>query len=114
MAIGASVTEGNEGSLLLLLSGLTYFVGRVHFLLDDPFDGPEYVPYSESLATHFMSAAEQCLPGPSAPPEPIRIANASRLAADVSPASMALVEALDSVGADFLSQSKASPGSGPR
>jgi hypothetical protein len=96
--IGRSVTDGNEKSLLVLLSALTYFVGKVHFLRDDPFRDPDYLPYSRLLAAHFMNAATQCLPGPSAPPEEVRVATASRLAADVNQASMALVEALGVVG----------------
>ena len=101
-AIGQSVTEGNEKFLLVLLSALTYFVGKVHFLRDDPFHDPDYLPYSRLLATHFMIAATQCLPGPCAPREQVRIANASRLAADMTQASMALVEALGVVGSSAV------------
>jgi len=100
--IGQSVTEGNEKSLLVLLGMLIDFVGKVHFLRDDPLDDPAYLPYLRLLAAHFMNAATQCLPGPSAPREEVRIANASRLAADVSRASMALVEALEVVGASAV------------
>lgn len=101
-AIGRSVTEGNDKSLLVLLSALTYFVGKVHFLRDDPMDDPGYLPYSRLLTAHFMNAATQCLPGPTAPREEVRIANAGRLAADVSQASMALVEALGVVGSSAV------------
>lgn len=79
---------------MVLLSALTYFVGKVHFLRDDPSRDPDYLPYSRLLAAHFMNAATQCLTGLNAPREEARVANASRLAADVSQASMALVEAL--------------------
>ena len=100
--IGRSVTEGNEKSLLVLLSAVTYFVGKVHFLRDNPMDDPTYLPYSRLLAAHFMNAATQCLPGPTAPREEVRVANASRLAADTSQASMALVEALGVVGSSAM------------
>ena len=101
-AIGRSVTEGNEKSLLVLLSAVTYFVGKVHFRRENPLDDPAYLPYTRLLAAHFMNEATQCLPGPSAPRDEVRIANASRLAADVSQASMALVEAIGVVGSSAV------------
>jgi hypothetical protein len=101
-AIGRSVTEGDEKSVLVLLSALTYYVGKVQFLRDDPFADPDYLPYSRLLATQFMSIATQCLPGPTAPRQELRIANAARLGADMSGASMALVEALEVVGSSAL------------
>jgi hypothetical protein len=107
-AIGRCVSEGDDKSLLVLLSALTYFVGKVHFLRDDPFDDPAYLPYSRLLAAHFMNAATQCLPGPTAPRDEVRVANARRLAADVSQASMALVEALGIVGASAIESVSAS------
>jgi hypothetical protein len=102
VAIGRSVSTGDEKAVLVLLSALTYFVGKVHFLRDDPFEDPAYVPYSRLLAAHFMNAATQCLPGPNAPREEDRVANARNLAADVSQASVALVEALGIVGASAM------------
>lgn len=101
-AIARSVTEGNEKTLLVLLSAVTYFVGKVHFLRDDPMSDPAYLPYSRLLTAHFMNAATQCLPGPNAPREDVRVANASRLAADSNQASMALVEALGVVGSSAV------------
>lgn len=107
-AIGQSVTEGNEKTLLVLLSAVTYFIGKVHFLRDDPTADPAYLPYSRLLAAHFMNGATQCLPGPNAPREDVRTANASRMAADMSEASVAVVEALGIVG------SSAAAGASPR
>ena len=68
-AIGQTVTDGNEKFVLVLLSSLTCYVGKVHFLRDDPFADPAYLPYSRLLAAHFMNEATQCLPGPNAPRE---------------------------------------------
>jgi len=107
--IGRTVVEGNDKLLFVLLSSLTYFVAKVHFLRDDPFADPTYVPYSRLLAAHFMNAAVQCLPGPDSPSEEIRRANAARLAAETSQASMALVEALGIVGSSAI-ESAASSG----
>jgi hypothetical protein len=107
-AIGRTVVEGNDKLLLVLLSSLTYFVAKVHFLRDDPFADPTYVPYSRLLAAHFMNAAAECLPGPNPPSEEIRRANGQRLAAETSQASMALVEALGIVGSS-AAESVASP-----
>ena len=101
-AIAKTVTEGNEKTLLVLLSGVTYFVSKVHLLRGDPFEDPAYPPYSRLLAAHFMNAATPCLPGPNAPADKIRVANAGRLAADISGPSMALVEALGIVGSSAI------------
>jgi hypothetical protein len=101
-AIAKTVTEGNEKALLVLLSGITYFVSKVHLLRGDPFDDPSYPAYSRLLAAHFMNAATPCLPGPNAPADKIRVANAGRVAADISGPSMALVEALGIVGTSAI------------
>lgn len=109
-ALAKSVTEGNEKTLLVLLSGVTYFVSKVHLLRGDPFEDPAYVPYSRLLAAHFMNAATPCLPGPDAPADEIRVANAGRLAADISGPSMALVEAFGIVGSSAIESSARSGG----
>ncbi len=106
--VGRAVVEGDDEHLLALLTAITYFVAKVHFLQGDPFADPAYVSYSRLLAAHFMKAAAECLPGPNPPSDEIRRANGVRLAAETSKASMALVEALDIVGTSATESAAAS------
>ena len=100
--IAKTVNDGDQKALLFLLSGVNYFLSRVHFLRGDPFEDPAYLPYARLVAAHFMNAATSCLPGPNAPADKIRVANAGRLAAEISGPSMALVEAFGAVGSSAI------------
>jgi hypothetical protein len=106
--IGVSVGNGDDKSLLTTLSALTYFLSTVHMGLN-PFDDPKYISYSRLLTTHFVNAAEPCMPGRRGLPEHVWKANAAREAANVSPASMAWVEALEIVGSSAASATNPEP-----